>query len=261
MEKICRIIFVIAFLVFVLSAWKMYSIQKEYQTGKEEYQELSQYVQTITVKREMPEETGAQKREENENILQIDFKKLKEMNPDFIGWIYAEDLGVSYPIVKGTDNEYYLHRTFEGQYNGSGCIFADYASAGDFSDYNTFLYGHNMKNGTMFGGLKKLLSEDGLYDENPYFFIYTEDYIYKYKIYSYYITPPDSDSYDSVETKQEYEDYIRRIIKKSAYDCNTQGSSDAGTVTLSTCSGSGENKQRFLVHGIMTEKRETKEQK
>lgn len=259
MKHIYKIIFVSALVVFVISGWKVYSIQKEYQAGNEEYQELSSYVRAAVVPQQEKEQPDEEK-EEEEQVLLIDFVQLKEKNPDLVGWIYAGNFGISYPVVKGTDNEYYLHRTFEGQYNGSGCIFADYTASGSFDDYNTFLYGHNMKNGTMFGSLKKLLREDGLYDDDPYFYIYTEDYIYKYIIYSYYITPPDSDSYNPVETKEEYGDYLGRVLKKSSYDCGVKPEGDAPTVSLSTCSGSGENKQRFVVHGVMTEKVKQKEQ-
>lgn len=253
MKVVSKVILALAVAVFIFSGWKIYSIYQEYQKGIDEYQGISSYVRQL----ESSKNTTSTDHVGNEKeiILSIDFKSLEKINPDIIAWIYMPSTGISYPVTQCGDNETYLHRTFEGQTNGNGCIFADSQASSDFTDFNTFLYGHNMKNGTMFGSLKKLIRDDGLYDENPFFYIYTQDFIYKYKIYAYYVTPPDSDSYDSVLTKEEYKKYLSRVISKSAFNCDVNPDSSQNTVTLSTCSGSGETKQRFLVHGILVETR------
>lgn len=248
---IYKIILIVAVVIFLCSGWNLYRIYKEYQAGSREYQELAQKVSLVhnTENRKTPTETTDQA--EEETFLAVNFGALQEENPDMIGWVYAEKLGISYPIVQGMDNDYYLNHTFEGQLNGSGCIFADYQANPDFSDFNTFLYGHNMKNGTIFGSLKRLQREEGLYDEASYFYVYTRDFIYKYKICAYYVTAPDSDSYELVDTADNYKQYISKITKRSLRDCGVDElETSANMVTLSTCSGSGENKQRFLVHGL-----------
>lgn len=111
----------------------------------------------------------------------VDFESLKKVNEDIIGWIRVNALDISYPIAQSTNNDYYLHRTFERVDNFAGCIFMEYQNHSDFSDKNTIIYGHNMKNGSMFGTLRKFY-EDEVYEKAPYFWIYTPDKIYRYDI-------------------------------------------------------------------------------
>ena len=120
--------------------------------------------------------------------LSVDHAALKAQNPDYKGWLYVPGLEISYPVVRGKDNDYYLHHTYEGTENTSGCIFIDSGCAKDMGDYNTFIYGHNMKNGSMFGSLKKLLTDPSPIVDNPYIYFYTEDGVYAYRTYSFQIT-------------------------------------------------------------------------
>ncbi len=252
-KVILRVFLVIAVVVFIFSGYQFFRIYQEYKKGTDEYQEVSEAVRLV-----QPVEESSPKvpeKEKKETFLSIDFGALKEKNPDLIAWIYMESCNISYPVVQGKDNETYLHRTFEGEYNGCGCIFSDYQSRGDFTDYNTFLYGHNMKNGAMFGGLKKLLREKDLYDEDPYFYVYTEDYIYKYIICSYYVTQPDSDSYRSITDEDDFDRYLKMVKARTVHNCSLDElETSRRMVTLSTCSGTGENKKRFLVHGLELER-------
>ncbi|MFR3321064.1 MAG: sortase domain-bontaining protein [Lachnospiraceae bacterium] len=80
------------------------------------------------------------------------------MNSDIVGWLRIRALDISYPVVQGKDNDYYLHRTFEKTDNFAGCLFVNSYNMGDFTDQNTIIYGHNMKNGSMFGKLSRILT-------------------------------------------------------------------------------------------------------
>ena len=83
----------------------------------------------------------------------VDFSLLKQENEDIVGWIYCEGTPISYPVVQSGDNQYYLHRLINGEYNIAGSIFMDYRNNAELEDNNTIIYGHNMKNNTMFGYL------------------------------------------------------------------------------------------------------------
>ncbi len=265
MKKILMILLLIAAVaIFVFAGYKLYSIYSEYKTGSDEYIKISEHVrveQPVTEEevaelKEIPEEklTTAQKlARAGIPVMDIDFKSLREINPDFIGWIYYPGLEISYPIVQGEDDEFYLHHTFEGEYNSNGCIFAGAGFNKDFTSFNTFLYGHNMKNGSMFGSLKRLVREEGLFSQNRDFFVYTEEAYRKYRIYSYYITPPTSDTYQVAGNQAGYEEYVLRVHSRSVEDCDTVVDTDKPSVTLSTCSGTGAAKQRLVVHGILDE--------
>lgn len=189
--------------------------------------------------------------------LNIDYAGLKAKNPDFACILYIPTLMIKYPVVYSKDNEDYLHRTYEGNYNFSGSIFYDYLCEKDFAGYNTFLYGHNMKNGSMFGKLKKLQDmADDTY--NKYFYVYTEDKVRKYEIFSFYQTSVGSEAYTDVTDEKVYDSYINYCLRNSCYkgykkDIDFADRPDI--VTLSTCTGPAGGTERFVVHGALIAKK------
>ncbi len=249
--SICAVVFVYALLQVI-------RISAQYRTGIEEYKALSEHVK-VSGKKVMGvigsgvagEREGGPVWTEDQSVpdITVDHEALKAENSDYLGWLYMESVGISYPVVQGTDNEFYLHKTFDKTQNVNGCIFLDYANWPDLTDYNSFIFGHNMKNGTMFGSLKKMLNDRSYIDNDPYFYFIAKDWIKKYHIYSLYVTPPDSDSFNYSDTKEAYKKYIAMALAQSVYDCNEPITEDELTVTLSTCSGTGKAKKRLLVHG------------
>ena len=182
---VSNIILVIAIVVFAVSAYKLYGIFSEYNKGDKEYQKIQDLVINTDKKDDTKEET-----------FSVDFEKLLEMNSDVVGWIrFDEPSEINYPVVQGRDNEEYLKRTFEANTNKLGTLFVDVNNPGDFSGRNTFIYGHNMKNGSMFAQLLKY-KDDSFYKEHPYFYIYTPDgKVRTYEIFSAGVVKDTSDSY------------------------------------------------------------------
>ncbi len=113
------------------SAWKLRGIYGEYQEGEDTYEELASFVEEPEDK---PEPDGGEPDAEPDGYLKIDFEGLQAVNPDVIAWIDIPGLSISYPVVQGTDNAYYLHHLFTGEYNSSGSIFADWHNQPDFTD-------------------------------------------------------------------------------------------------------------------------------
>ena len=125
---------------------------------------------------------------------------LGRINPEFVGILSIPELDLRYPVVQGTDNEKYLSTTFEGKENPAGCIFIDCENSRDLSDNVTFIYGHNMKDGTMFGSLKKLLKTDtGKNEIRAY--IHTGDKEYEYSLTDVKVV--DVDSIKNIRSKQQ----------------------------------------------------------
>ena len=120
----------------------------EYSKGAAEYKELQEYVNTDAA---AAAETVTDAPEDDFFMPEIDFEALKDKNQDFRYWLYIPALELNYPVAQGADNEAYLYKTFEGEKNSAGCIFMDAGNSPDLSDRNTVIYGHNMKNRTMFG--------------------------------------------------------------------------------------------------------------
>lgn len=184
--------------------------------------------------------------------LVIDMDKLKEMNGDFRGWFYFPALEVSYPIVQGEDNDYYLKHSFEDERSNSGSVFMDCGASPDWSDRNTFVFGHNMRDGSMFGSFKKLVDDSSLLDENSHFYIYTDEAVYTYEIFSYYMTKSDSNRYMVFTSDENYDRYTQWAMENSNYDFDVDLSERANIVSLSTCYGSAGTSRRVLIHGVLT---------
>ena len=266
MSKLEKVIIVIASLAALTAAFMIFKTARDYKAASDEYDSLRQYASeevstTDTAEKvsdikpiELEEAEERKELKSNENRedfpeMEVDFKALREKNPDTVGWLYVGSCGISYPILQGEDNDYYMNHTFEGTVNSSGAIIMDYRDDKYLKDWNTFIYGHNMKNGSMFGSLKKLLNDETLYDSDPYIYVYLPGYIYRYTIFSYYKDKTDSKMYWTADTLQEYRQYIRDALSLSVRDLGVETSEENNMVTLVTCSGSGAGKMRFFVHG------------
>ena len=257
-NKVWGIILAVSLIFMVVSGVNIFRLSREYQEGINEYKELEQYAAIEAAPAEETKEEVKEVVEEQEEeqsqipvTMTLNHKYLKSVNEDFKGWLFYEPLDLSYPVVRGNDNDYYTHYTFEKEKNNSGAIFMDFLNKPDFSDYNTIIYGHNMRNGTMFGSLKKLLSETSKIEENPYFYIFTEDNAYMYEIFAVYITKASSQTYDLIDDAQAQEEYLKYIEKTATWFSDTaEVTAEDRIVTLSTCHGVQSN-NRTIVHGVL----------
>lgn len=247
-DVVMTIVLVIAIGVFCFAAYNLYQIYAEYKRGTDEYNSLAEMAVT-----EMEPEAPKEQPEPGEVLkapMTIDFQALRAVNEDVVGWIYMEGVDtINYPIVQGADNDTYLHTTYEGNYNIAGAIFVDYENKSDFSDCNTIVYGHNMKNGSMFGSLKQYIGEEEAYKKSKYFWIFTPQETYRYEILAAYITPVDSDTYTLFPVPGgEFVDYLNRMKSYSEIETEvTEFSMTDKIITLSTCTGN--DATRFVVQG------------
>lgn len=243
----------LAILVFLFSGYKLYSIYAEYEKGEDEYEDIMNEVviQEVLENAESTEKTEDTEKTEEHIVYKVDFNKLKSMNEDVVAWIrFEEPSQISYPVVQGSDNSKYLKTTFEGKSNSAGTLFVDVNNAGDFSDDNTFIYGHNMKNGTMFGQLRKY-KDAAFCEAHPYFYIYTPDgKEVQYQVFAVCIVEDTSESYDKFYSDDtEYLQYIKYIRSIARYNVDVAMTAESQIVSLSTCTNVTDT-QRLLVHGV-----------
>lgn len=241
------IILVIAVGVFLFSGFKLYTIFNEYGKGDKEYENIAQ---TVIQKVETNTETTQEDVPEEPKFV-VDFGTLQEINADTVAWIrFDEPKDISYPVVKGPDNDKYLKTTFEGKRNAAGTLFVDMKNSRDFTDKNTFIYGHNMKNGSMFGQLRKY-KNSSFCNENPYFYIYTPDgNCSKYEIFAAAIVKDTSETYTySYADDNAYMNYIQYIKNGALYTTDAEVTADSKIVTLSTCTNVRDD-ERLVVHGV-----------
>lgn len=187
----------------------------------------------------------------------LDWEYLWEQNEDIYAWIYIPGTRVDYPILQHeTDNSYYLDYNLDGTKGYPGCIYTENINAKDFSDHNTLIYGHNMKNGTMFHDLHEF-EDETFFNEHRYMFIYTPKEVLVYDIFaSYKFTNAHIlYSYDCY-TEQGFQSYLDMIFENYGNNGNfREGVEITGEdhiITLSTCVG-GEDDKRYLVQGVLVE--------
>ena len=246
-DVLLTIALIVAIAVFCYAAFNLYHIYTEYKKGTDEYNQIEEMAVT---ERDADSAEVAGPNAQLKPPIEVDFDKLKSVNEDVVGWIYVDALpDISYPIVKGKDNQTYLHQTYEKNYNFAGTIFVDYENSGDFSDCNTLVYGHNMKNGSMFGHLKKFREDDKLYKQDKYFWILTPERNYRYEIITAYTTGVNSDTYTLFKGPgDESEKYLETIKGYSEIQTDdTDLTIKDRIVTLSTCTGN--ESTRFVVQG------------
>lgn len=182
--------------------------------------------------------------------IEVDFDVLLEKNEDIIGWLYSEDTPINLPVVQSTDNDYYLRRLIDGTWNSSGTLFADYRNAGDFSDNNTIIYGHNMKNKEMFGTLP-YYKEQSYFDEHPVMWLLTPDGNYKIELVAGYVTPTTSDVCSFDQPKEDVFAMVQEAIKNSTFRSDVEINQGDQFLTLSTCSYEYDN-ARYVLIGRLT---------
>ena len=240
----------------------------EYKAAEDEYASLQDHI-IISEEPKKEESKKAKKVEEDfeeEDVepvdllhphFQIDYGALAGVNGDFTAVLHVPALSITYPVVKSKDNEDYLHKTFEGKVNFAGSIFLDANAKGSYDHKNTFIFGHNMKNGTMFGKLKYFLRDDQLANSNPYVFLCRPDGITRYRIFTYYLTTVESPIYNDFEGEKGYDQYVSLVKRLSSYRHFPKESIDFSLrpdiITLSTCSGPSGGDQRFIVQAALEE--------
>lgn len=240
-----KIILVVAVIIFVYAAVNLFQIFWANHEEKEETEKVREIVK-------VPED------EEKLDTFSVNFDELKAINPDIVGWIVVKDTSISYPIVQSSNNDYYLNHTFEKKSNYAGSIFMDYTASPDFSDLNTFIYGHNVYHGTMFAELSNYVKES-FFNKHPYVYLYTPQGNYKLRVFSAYVDDAQSDSYRmSFTSTEDYQNYLNTIISKSRYDSKVVMSASDRIVTLYTCSyENGQNpdnteaeyiNERYFIH-------------
>lgn len=238
-DAVSTVVLIAAVCVFVFSLYQLVIMLVPYYTGSKEYDEIRDLAVTTDADGEG---------------FSVDFDVLMQENPDTIGWIrFDEPAVINYPVVKSADNEDYLTKTFTENDNKLGAIFVDYRNSSDFSDRNTFIYGHNMRVGEqMFSQLKNYRDEE--YGKKyPYFYIYTPSgEVRTYTIFSAGVVDARSDNYKiEYASDEEFQEYLDLCLESSLYDFGVEVNTDSQIVSLSTCTSVTEN-ERFLVHGVLT---------
>lgn len=210
--------------IILVSGYKIGKTMWEYQVAKSAYTNISEK----TAKVDPKQFTGV-----------VDWKALKKVNPDVQGWLYQKGTVINYPVVQGTDNDTYLRTRFDKQWSGGGTLFVDCRMEKDFKGFNSIIYGHHMKDGSMFRSIRGYTKEDGYYDKHKTLELATPHGNYHLVVFSAFITKAtDEDTYKMTYDEAEKQAYIDRAWERSELPI-TRDSVDVTKndrlVTLSTC--------------------------
>lgn len=184
----------------------------------------------------------------------IDFAALTADYPNAVGWIHfdAEDTKVDYPVVHGTDNEHYLHYDATDTYSRYGSIFMDYRNNSFTTDLHTIVYGHNMLDDGMFGGLHKYDDEEYFKNNPTTFWIATPEGVYHYQIFALNVVDPDDDIFTvGYKNTEVFNAFVQKIKEESIYDTGVSVEGTDRVVSLVTCSDP--NTQRFVISAKLIE--------
>lgn len=260
-----KLIFIATALIFLtvagVAAWQIYVPIQEDNVSVQTYENLRQFVNLPT-----PVPTGLPDAPSSPNVTptpspipgsaaqpspQVDFASLRTVNPEIVAWLTIEGTNINYPVAKHSDNDYYLHHLFTGEYNSSGCLFMDCRNPSDLSGPHTIIYGHHMDNGTMFQNLM-YYKDQSFYDEHPTARLITPNGSYTIEIFAGYVADVDSDAWELDFTSDEdFEDWLASAMERSAFEGKVIPTIADKIITLSTCSYEFYD-ARFVLLGRLT---------
>lgn len=177
--------------------------------------------------------------------VEVDFEALLALNDDVVAWLHCPDGAISYPVVQGEDNNYYLHRLLDGSWNENGTLFEDYRCAGDFSGRNHVIYGHHMNSGIMFGSLVDY-KQQSYYEKNPVMYLATPGGQYRVELLAGCLIDWD----DPIYQPDVSEEYLRQFMAQSTFRPDHEIPIGGPLLTLSTCSYEFQD-ARYVVVGAL----------
>lgn len=253
----------------IFAGWQLGSILLDYQRDRSAYDQLATSalisiaepednrpaVSTPSAQLgEDPVETEepAEETKPTEIPFTVDWEYLASVNSDIVGWLYCPDTVINYPVVQSEDHEYYLNHGFEGQTNSSGTLFADRDSVAGITQSHLIIYGHNMKDNSMFGTLKNYTDRD-YYEDHPIFYYLTPDGCYRVELICAMTVESVLSNFPTYfSSTGDYQSYLNRITSGAYWVNSAAVTTDYQLMTFSTCTyGSAYDDARLLVHGMM----------
>lgn len=258
-------VIILLLLVVSLSIFQIIRTSLDYKRADDIYEELqNKYVDTIP---QQSEETEPEKVDQavtapstteispegslrEPTKISVDFETLLADNKEIVGWLYCPDTPINYPVVQAKDNNKYLRADLNGKYLVSGTLFVDYRNGVIGEDRNYVIYGHNMKNGTMFGSLLKY-KDQGYYDSHSTMLYLTPEGEYTVELVAGFVVSSTDMIYQTNPDTEEYRDYLDTSMGKSTFRSNVTLSDEDRLVVLSTCSYEFDSARYVLIGKIV----------
>lgn len=238
---------IIGIAMILTAAWKFTIITADRIGSRQLYASYEQrYTRTEVSEKQKPASLWYEQKD-------VDMVSLQKENPDIIGWIFFENEEISYPLLYSGDNETYLYRAANKSHHDAGSLFVEGANALDFEDCHTIIYGHNMRNLSMFGKLRYYRQQPNYYKDHAFFQILTKDHKYRYQIFAYGQVDADSWVYTVPFAPDDtFGQFIQKLYAVSMMDTEVYANQTDKIITLSTCAERG---KRFVVHAVRVDEK------
>lgn len=242
---VMTIILIILFLIFAFSIYKIIS----WNSDNKEINDITKLINEITEIKEVTDNDNIEKINPPEdefdpywdyiklNLLEVDFNELIKINPDTVGWVYVGGTNINYPVVKCSNNSFYLNHDFNEKWNDGGWVFMDYRNNIDNLNQNTIIYGHSRLNKSLFGTLRNVVTKNWFNNKDNHIIKFSTQKentlwqvfsVYTIKAEDYYIT-------NSFENDSEYQTWINTMLDRSIYNFKTNVKTNDKVITLSSC--------------------------
>lgn len=232
-KTVYTVLMLICILIFLFALYKVVSILIDYKKVDDVYDgALTKFVEM----------------DASGKIDYVDLAKMMAANEDIKGWIYIEGTDISYPVLQGPTNQYYLFKDYKKDYLVAGSIFLDSKNSGDFSDDHTIIYGHNMHNGSMFGPLDKFFKQEYMEEHQHIYLLTKEGKWNKYKIFGAYTAGIEDGTFDIFTGSTNlYENYLQLIAQKNVFSGTEAPANGEKILTLSTCTEDSDDYKRNVL--------------
>ncbi|MCR5156965.1 MAG: sortase, partial [Butyrivibrio sp.] len=240
--------------VVIVSLIVLASTMLQYKTAEDLYIDAEEtYVETASEELSL-EQTEVETAKEHGwwDCVDVNVEELAQEYPDVVGWIYFENEDISYPIMYSGDNAKYLSTAYTGEKAKAGAIFIDGESTPDFSDPHSLVYGHNMRDLSMFGKLRYYKNTPGYYEDHQYFQVFTKDSVYRYQIFACEVVP---DSHDVFwvfgKEPTDYWKMLKEVERDSFINTDIRANESDHVITLATCTNNDD--ERLIVCAVRTD--------
>ncbi len=243
----------------IVSAFALVSTMLQYKTSEDLYDGAEEtYVEESAEEvSDRPEEKTADNTPKEAeqgwwDSVDVNVAQLSEDYPDVVGWIYFENEDISYPIMYSGDNDKYLRTAYTGEKARAGSIFVDGESTPDFSDPHSLIYGHNMRDRSMFGKLRNYRNDPKYYEDHQYFQVFTKDRVYRYQIFACDVVPDNHDVFWVFgKEPANYWEMLKEVERDSFVDSGIEANESDHVITLATCTEKDE--ERLIVCAVRTD--------
>lgn len=216
-----KVIIVCLVVIIIVSGWQLYKAFEKYYKARIQYNDVIKTSGSVNVKGTF---TG-----------EIDWQSLLSQNEDIRAWVYLKDTIINYPVVRGSDNNFYLTHMFNKAYNGAGTLFMDANAPDNFEGFNTVIYGHHMKDGSMLAGIDKYRNQD-YYEKNKQLELITPQAKYHLRVVGFELVDASSEAYKwSFGSDQEKQSLLDFTARNSVINTEDKADVNDKLVTFSTC--------------------------